>query len=287
MVADLWSAAAAAAAASAASAASASASSASSPPPCSSSLLEGRRRRRQHQQPQAAAAAAAATLAAVVAEEKAQQRDGGGSGSDDDSGPSAGGPPPPERGGGNKDNDGPARSPSKAPFGQKAPDYYANVGDAIRTLREDVPRLFERDLDYRIYRDDVVFRDPRNAFSGISNYRLIFWSLRFHGRLFFSKLTVEVRRVWQPDDACVRLRWTVRGVPRVPWEAEGVFDGVSTYKLDRAGKVYEHSVDNVILRDPPMQRLWSDSPLLAGLRLEPQSVPVPGAWGHEGGGGAP
>jgi hypothetical protein len=30
---------------------------------------------------------------------------------------------------------------------EKCPDYYANVGDAIRTLREDVPALFERELN--------------------------------------------------------------------------------------------------------------------------------------------
>jgi len=36
--------------------------------------------------------------------------------------------------------------PTKGP-GEKSPDYYANVGDAIRTLREDVPRLFEQDLN--------------------------------------------------------------------------------------------------------------------------------------------
>lgn len=36
--------------------------------------------------------------------------------------------------------------PTKGP-GEKSPDYYANVGDAIRTLREDIPRLFEQDLN--------------------------------------------------------------------------------------------------------------------------------------------
>ena len=103
-----------------------------------------------------------------------------------------------------------------------------------------------------IYRDDVTFRDPRNAFTGIKNYKTIFWSLRFHGRIFFSRLRVEVRRIWQTEDGAIRMRWTVHGVPRVPWEAEGSFDGVSQYKLDREGKIYEHAVDNVILRDPPV-----------------------------------
>jgi hypothetical protein len=160
---------------------------------------------------------------------------------------------------------------------EKCPDYYANVGDAIRTLRDDIPHLFERELNYDIYRDDITFRDPRNTFAGMKNYKLIFWSLRFHGRIFFKKLYVEVRRIWQPQDGLICMRWTVHGIPRVPWEAEGTFDGISQYKLDSEGKIYEHAVDNVILRDPPMQGI---GPLLAGLNLVPgqPQQPVPGAW---------
>jgi hypothetical protein len=36
--------------------------------------------------------------------------------------------------------------PTKGP-GEKSPDYYANVGDAIRTLRDDIPDLFTQDLN--------------------------------------------------------------------------------------------------------------------------------------------
>lgn len=39
-----------------------------------------------------------------------------------------------------------------------------------------------------------------------------------------------------------RLRWTVVGKPRVFWEAQGTFDGVSKFKLDKEGKIYEHQV---------------------------------------------
>lgn len=88
---------------------------------------------------------------------------------------------------------------------------------------------------------------------------------------------MEVRRIWQPSDGLICMRWTVHGIPRVPWEAEGLFDGISQYKLDREGRIYEHAVDNVILRDPPMQGI---GPLLAGLNLVPGTPqqPVPGAW---------
>ena len=55
-----------------------------------------------------------------------------------------------------------------------------------------------------IYRPDIVFRDPKNHFSGLRNYKIIFWSLRFHGQLFFSKIYVQVNRLWQPDDMTLR-----------------------------------------------------------------------------------
>ncbi|GBF90147.1 hypothetical protein Rsub_03280 [Raphidocelis subcapitata] len=157
---------------------------------------------------------------------------------------------------------------------ERSPDYYANVGDAIRTLREDIPLLFDRELNFSIYRDDITFRDPRNSFSGIQNYRTIFWSLRFHGRIFFRRIYVEVKRIWQTEDGLIRMRWTVHGEPRVPWEAEGIFDGISQYKLDHEGRIYEHAVDNVILRDPPVGLL----PWLFSINLRPQQQAVPGAF---------
>lgn len=99
--------------------------------------------------------------------------------------------------------------------------------------------------------------DPLNTFTGIDNYKLIFWALRFHGRILFREISLEVYRVWQPSENVILIRWNLRGVPRVPWEAKGQFQGTSTYKLDRNGKIYEHKVDNLAfnfpqpLRPPP------------------------------------
>eukprot|EP00243_Klebsormidium_subtile_P001703 TRINITY_DN13155_c0_g1_i1.p1 TRINITY_DN13155_c0_g1~~TRINITY_DN13155_c0_g1_i1.p1 ORF type:complete len:377 (-),score=70.53 TRINITY_DN13155_c0_g1_i1:260-1390(-) len=129
--------------------------------------------------------------------------------------------------------------------------FYVNVGDAIRTLREELPGLFYRKPTYNIYREDIVFRDRVNTFHGLDNYKLIFWALRFHGKIFFKAIWVDIQRIWQPTDKVIMVRWTVRGVPRVPWEAQGHFDGTSEYKLDKDGKIYEHKVDNVIMSQPP------------------------------------
>ena len=55
-----------------------------------------------------------------------------------------------------------------------------------------------------IYREDLVFKDPSLTFQGLKNYKLIFWSLRFHGRLFLKAAHVQVLRIWQPEDRVIK-----------------------------------------------------------------------------------
>ncbi|XP_071730589.1 uncharacterized protein [Rutidosis leptorrhynchoides] len=129
-------------------------------------------------------------------------------------------------------------------------EFYVNLGLAVRTLRHDLPLLFTTDLNYDIYRDDITFVDPLNKFTGIDNYKLIFRALRFHGRILFKEISLEVFRVWQPSENLILIRWNLKGIPRVPWEAKGEFQGTSRYKLDRKGKIYEHKVDNLAFNFP-------------------------------------
>lgn len=129
--------------------------------------------------------------------------------------------------------------------------YYVNTGYAIRTLREELPDIFYKELTFDIYRDDIVFKDPFNTFNGIENYKSIFSALRICGRIFFQALWVDINRVWQPAESDIMVRWTVHGIPRVPWESRGRFDGTSVYKVDKNGKIFEHRVDNIALNSPP------------------------------------
>ncbi|OIT39175.1 PREDICTED: uncharacterized protein LOC109238449 [Nicotiana attenuata] len=140
-------------------------------------------------------------------------------------------------------------------------DFYVNLGLAVRTLREDLPLIFTKDLNYDIYRDDITFVDPLNTFNGIERYKLIFWALRFHGRILFREISLKVMRIWQPSENVILIRWNLTGIPRVPWEAKGQFQGTSTYKLDRTGKIYEHKVDNLALNFPQPLRPVSPSVL--------------------------
>jgi Uncharacterized conserved protein (DUF2358) len=109
----------------------------------------------------------------------------------------------------------------------------------IQTLQQDLPTLFERDISYDIYSQDIYFKDPVNTFKGKFNYRIIFWTLRFHGRLFFTKLYFDLHDVTQTAEAVILASWTVRGTLRLPWKAKIFFNGWSTYRL-RDGLIYEH-----------------------------------------------
>lgn len=114
------------------------------------------------------------------------------------------------------------------------------IQQIIQTLKHDLPTLFEQDISYDIYTSDIYFQDPVNRFKGKFNYRIIFWTLRFHGRLFFTELYFDLHDVTHPSPDVVLATWTVRGTLRLPWQAKVFFNGYSTYKLTPEGLIYEH-----------------------------------------------
>ncbi|MHC5757447.1 DUF2358 domain-containing protein [Nostoc sp.] len=115
-----------------------------------------------------------------------------------------------------------------------------SVEQVIKTLKEDLPTLFEKDISYGIYTDDIYFKDPVNTFKYKFNYRIIFWTLRFHARLFFTQIYFDVHEVYQSAEDTILAKWTVQGVLRVPWKAGLLFNGYSTYKLNQDNLIYEH-----------------------------------------------
>lgn len=119
-------------------------------------------------------------------------------------------------------------------------DYTLQVERAIATLQKDLPTLFERDITYDIYSQDILFRDPVNQFKGKFNYRIIFWTLRFHGQLFFTQLYFDLHTIERASRNTIRADWTVRGKLRVPWRTHVFFNGYSIYTLNAAASINEH-----------------------------------------------
>lgn len=119
-------------------------------------------------------------------------------------------------------------------------EYKSQIEKDIETLKNDLPTLFEKDISYDIYTQDIYFQDPVNKFKWKFNYRIIFWTLRFHASLFFTKIYFDVHDVYQLDEDTIFAEWTVRGTLRVPWKAKVFFNGHSHYKLNQDGLIYKH-----------------------------------------------
>ncbi|MBD1840184.1 MULTISPECIES: DUF2358 domain-containing protein [unclassified Coleofasciculus] len=119
-------------------------------------------------------------------------------------------------------------------------EYQLQVEQVVETLKNDLPMLFERDISYDIYTQDIYFEDPVNKFKWKFNYRIIFWTLRFHAQLFFTEIFFDLHDVAQIDEETIRANWTVRGVLRLPWKPRLFFNGYSTYKLNKDGLIYNH-----------------------------------------------
>ncbi|NEQ20049.1 MAG: DUF2358 domain-containing protein [Microcoleus sp. SIO2G3] len=76
-------------------------------------------------------------------------------------------------------------------------EYQSQIERNIETLKRDLPTLFEKDISYDIYTQDIYFQDPVNKFKRKFNYRIIFWTLRFHARLFFTQIYFDLHDVNQ------------------------------------------------------------------------------------------
>ena len=108
------------------------------------------------------------------------------------------------------------------------------------------------------------------------------WGLRLHGWLFIERARLELHRIWQPMDGCICVRWTLRGVPRFlgpVMEHGGMhLDGISEYKLDSEGLIYQHRLDNLDF-DSGL-RLSLAQEVLA--RIQSERMPAGASWGIEG-----
>ena len=114
------------------------------------------------------------------------------------------------------------------------------TNELMTQLACDLPTLFQKDINYKIYSSDIFFKDPVNMFQGKFNYRIIFWTLRFHARLFFKEIYFDVHEIKQTENNIIKVWWTVRGKLRVPWEANIFFNGDSTYRLNDRGLICNH-----------------------------------------------
>lgn len=153
-------------------------------------------------------------------------------------------------------------------------DSIATVSHTIEILKTELQTLFERDLSDDIYTDDIFFKDPVNTFKGKFNYRIIFWTLRFHGQLFFTDIHFDLHDVRPTEPNIILANWTVRGTLRLPWKPRLYFQGFSTYKLNESGLIYEH-IDTWDRKPTDILKQFWSNPQETGNREQVTTESVP------------
>ena len=146
------------------------------------------------------------------------------------------------------------------PSSSKDDDFYAQSGEAIRTLREDYPIMLQKQMSWGIYREDIGLVDETESFghvrghvvaSGLKEYKRCHKWLRTAAAVLFSHSEVQVTRIWSPlgmsGDRSIKVRWSIKARLRIVGglTEEAHFDGISEYKLDTRGFIYQHTITDL------------------------------------------
>ena len=155
---------------------------------------------------------------------------------------------------------GPGGENDGDPSSSKDDDFYAQSGEAIRTLREDYPDLLQKQMSWGIYREDIGLVDETESFghvrghvvaSGIKEYKRCHKWLRTAAAVLFSHSEVQVSRIWSPlgmsGNRSIKVRWCIKARLRIVGglTEEAHFDGISEYKLDKRGFIYQHTITDL------------------------------------------
>lgn len=158
----------------------------------------------------------------------------------------------------------PSHSPTpspQGPQGNRSPDFHANVGSVIDTLRADYPHMLTQVPDLSMFCDDVVLSDGKgNRLVGKDAYRTVLFLLRAHARLFLTSASLHVLSMYYQDDTrpAIHMRWRMRASPRV-WasanrDTPAIVDGLSIYYLDYRGHVMHHAFETRVRNGPTVVR---------------------------------
>nr|XP_033326185.1 uncharacterized protein LOC117220387 [Megalopta genalis] len=134
-------------------------------------------------------------------------------------------------------------------------------------LRDDLPLVFVRSLNYRIYTPDLVFVNniKGTVTTGLNQYmKQVTW-IRLLGHLKFAYVRLQILKMTShPEDSSIKIRWRIVGMSgtRVfltfwkikAWhmkthaenDSDLWYDGFSTFYVNNDGKVFKHVVDKIM-----------------------------------------
>lgn len=109
------------------------------------------------------------------------------------------------------------------------------MNELIEKLKADYAR-FPDNQTYSLYAEDVQFKDPMNAFSGIKKYQKMIAFLDG----FFSDIQMDLHNIEQTEPAQITLSWTLNMTAPAPWKPRLSIPGHTALSVNQAGKINSH-----------------------------------------------
>ena len=106
--------------------------------------------------------------------------------------------------------------------------------DIIEILKEDYQN-FPNNQTYKIYAEDVYFKDPLNEFRGIQRYQKM---IDFLGS-FFKDVNLELHDISQTEDK-IKTEWTLKMISPLPWKPRLSIPGWTELKLNQDNLIISH-----------------------------------------------
>jgi len=118
--------------------------------------------------------------------------------------------------------------------------------------------MIHKTPDFSIYHDDIKVVDPSGVqVSGLKNYKKSFSFVQTMAKLFYNmdESSVQYRMMYDFARESIRISWNAVLVPKVVGNMRNAMyvDGISVYKMDaKSGKIYEHTVEKVLVNNIPI-----------------------------------
>jgi Uncharacterized conserved protein (DUF2358) len=104
----------------------------------------------------------------------------------------------------------------------------------VEILKEDY-RRFPLDQTYRVYAEDVFFKDPVTEFRGIARYQQMIGLMN----TWFKSPKMDLHDIQQSGNR-IKTRWTLRWTTPLPWQPRISIDGRSELELNGEGLITAH-----------------------------------------------
>lgn len=108
----------------------------------------------------------------------------------------------------------------------------------IEQLKADYAR-FPENQTYSLYAEDVRFKDPMNAFSGVEKYKKMIGFLS----TFFRDIQMDLHGIEQTSPTLITTQWTLSMTAPAPWSPRLSITGSSELGLNAEETLITSHVD--------------------------------------------